>query len=641
MEFLVTGKIQSLSKTFFEPLSLNHKIITAAEDIDSTIIGKHVKNYNCSPLDEDFLHLFHTHSFEGVIHFVDGLEESEETTFGINELINILDKCVLSKVQKIIIVSSTYIYNGMDHPSEESIPRPTTRKGNLLLAYEKICEMYRDNYGLAITVLHIPFLFGEYDRYSFFGKILYNMHELQEVEIPGRPEQIVEFLSQKDFAQLIERILIEQKIDIPMINISGASSISIQGIYSLLDRQGKGQNISFSQNELLTGPPVASRIAEKHYKWQPTTTITEELPNMLEAIKIHKVKRNKTKWQQLVDFYHQHSFILIALELFIGFVLMEYLNTVSTILIQFYMIDFRLLYVVLFTAVHGRKAGIIAGILASYSIFRGYQLSGVDWRIVFYNVENWLPFVGYIVTALLLGYIRDRKDMEIVDKKIENNYLTKRYILLNDLYETAVSSKEQYKKQIINYRDSFGRIFSIISKLDKVNPQEIFEESLYALEEFLENQSIAIYTFGEDARYAQLDICSKAITSEINETIDMQQYPRLLENIGKNKVWVNKEQLADYPDYVFSVYKDQIPAILICVQEAEFEQMTLSYKNNFNIICNIIDFSLLHAWKYTEHNQKKSIENKMIQMNQYKTKQNFNLSQEHTQEERREKNDKE
>ncbi|AZP03321.1 hypothetical protein [Jeotgalibaca ciconiae] len=74
MEFLVTGKIQSLSKTFFEPLSLNHKTITAAEDIDSIIIGKHVKNYNCSPLDEDFLHLFHTHSFEGVVHFVDGLE---------------------------------------------------------------------------------------------------------------------------------------------------------------------------------------------------------------------------------------------------------------------------------------------------------------------------------------------------------------------------------------------------------------------------------------------------------------------------------------------------------------------------------------------------------------------------------------
>ncbi len=56
---------------------------------------------------------------------------------------------------------------------------------------------------------------------------------------------------------------------------------------------------------------------------------------------------------------------------------------------------------------------------------------------------------------------------------------------------------KRYKKQILGSKDSFGKIFDITRKLDIVQPEELFIETMHIMEEVLENETFAFYSLSQ------------------------------------------------------------------------------------------------------------------------------------------------
>src|SRR5699024_8241959 len=125
---------------------------------------------------------------------------------------------------------------------------------------------------------------------------------------------------------------------------------------------------------------------------------------------------------------------------------------------------------------------------------------GMEWTVLFYNVENWIPFTTYLMAGSVTGYVKNKKTEEIKFTREEYELLRDKYIFLNEVYRSTMENKGEYKKQILGFKDSFGRIFDAVQKLDHILPQEIFLEALLIMEDILENHSIAIYSVDQYER---------------------------------------------------------------------------------------------------------------------------------------------
>ncbi|MDD4414204.1 MAG: hypothetical protein PHR14_06605, partial [Oscillospiraceae bacterium] len=294
------------------------------------------------------------------------------------------------------------------------------------------------------------------------------------------------------------------------------------------------------------------------------------------------------------------TMIIKTSEMVLGFLLMEYLNTSTATAVQFRYVDFRLLYVILLAAVHGLKTGVAAALLASFSCIVAYLSGGMDWRILLYNIDNWLPFACYIIAGSVVGYTKDKKDKELNFITEEKDLLEKRYIFLNELYQNALQSKNQYKKQIMTYRNSFGRLFEVARRLNTFTPDMVYKEALYVLEDILDNQTIAIYNISNNANFARLIVCSKKYIDIQQKSIELSEYELFIKGLTKGEVWANTDCDNRYPDYAFPIYRDDRLISFIMVNKATHEQMAMYYENLIKILCNMIEDSLVRAQAFTE-----------------------------------------
>lgn len=72
---------------------------------------------------------------------------------------------------------------------------------------------------------------------------------------------------------------------------------------------------------------------------------------------------------------------------------------------------------------------------------------------------------------------------------------------MQEMYQETLQDKRQYKKQILGSRDSFGKIFDITRKLDVIQPQKLFMETIRVMEDVLENHTIVLYSLDSWKRF--------------------------------------------------------------------------------------------------------------------------------------------
>lgn len=572
----------------------------ASGDVDAGISGKNCVLFGSDPGDDGFEKLFRTYAFNAVIFFSSRPEEPEGSFRDLEQLETVLKLCANHDVDKVIFVSSTVVYEGLTNVDETTVPMPTSKMGLLLYSCEQLCDIYRKKHGISVVVLRPPSLFGYYESKSIIGNIVLQIATKNFVQFYGIEEQLIDFLSLEDFGELVVRILYDWQHNISVINVPGARKKTFAQLGRGLYRVVHTTRIAFSGKPAHVYPPVQSNIARKAFDWTPIIDIDDEIPHLIECIDSIKRKPKTGLRKRIYSFFKTKTFILKVAELLIAYLCMEYLNYLTKTTVQFQSIDFRLLFILLMGTVHGLKTGLAAAFLASYSCLIGYMNEGVDWRILVYNIDNWLPFAGYIITGTITGYTKDKNtnNLEFITDKHKD--LEKRYEFLNDVYTSALSNKEQYKKQIISYRDSFGRILDFSKRLNTVMPDLIFKEALLSLEDILDNRTISIYSIESNGVFGRLNVCSKKIAETTSKSIDLKKFVLFKEKLSPGEVWSNTSRIIMYPDYVFPVFREDKLVLIVTIQKAEYDQLAMYFENLFKVVCSFIEESLLRAKDYNE-----------------------------------------
>lgn len=266
--------------------------------------------------------------------------------------------------------------------------------------------------------------------------------------------------------------------------------------------------------------------------------------------------------------------------------------------VYFKFVDVRLLYIVIMGTMYGMKAGWIAAGLECIVLVRQYALLRVSGTLLFYNIENRIPFVVYLMAGSITGYIRNKKADEIAFSKKEYSLLKDKYLFLNDVYHGAIENKGEYKKQILGFKDSFGKIFDAVQRLDSQLPETIFLEGLGVMENILENHSVAIYMLDSWQRFGRLAVCSSSQLSKLTKSIRISEYQELYDVVSKGEVWKNTELREDVPMYACGVFQEKEMVLLITLQEAGAEQYGMHYMNIFKILCGLVQTSFFRALEY-------------------------------------------
>lgn len=594
MEVLLTGKVSCVTQEFLDTAFPRAHVIIADDGEQYLKRNKMITYYPFSVLDKRMRDLFQSHSFDKIVYFSEYLELHGAPYGELEKLRALLRVCQEGGVDLDDNPTKIMYITPQDALFEESGSNAV-----VLRACEELCEYYTAKRRLSIKIVRSPYLLQNEDPKGYLNRLFEEMMQTKTVTITERQEQICSFIGMNDLGDFLYRLMDFWENDTQIVNLPPAKIHTFGEFGEALKALEPGVQVRYTGETKNYIREVSSQTARQQYGWFAGTDMLEELPDLYSYYRAW-IQKPKSRGAAIREYLTTHRFIICAIELIIGFFCVEGFNRLMLTTIQFDFVDLRLAFIVIMASIYGVNAGIAAAVLEGLSIVLAYRATGMTWQVLFYEPSNWLVFLWYFVVGAVCGYIRDKKDSEIAFARNEKKLLQEKFLYLNQVYEDSIRHRSQYRKQIIGFRDSFGKIFQVTKRLDKVLPDHICEEALAVLEEILENKTVALYTISRDNRYARLNVASHPLYGRIPKTLPMDSFSLALPALKKDEVWRNVQMLEGYPTYLAGVRKDGEVKALIAVYKTEYDQMGMYYANLIRILCGLIQISLYRAVEYND-----------------------------------------
>ena len=586
MRTLLVGNTGYITNKFVEEAFPESLVMVMG---DTSIRKNRKKNLFVRPFvknEKELEDIFSTYDFEQIIYFSNYLTFHGETRGEAEMLRKILQLCRGKRNMRIVYLTGP-----------ERLYDVTTGKTLLVSEMENLSREYAKLYKTTVKIIRSPYLYSEQYEKDFLNTVFREISAEQKITFQEDESQRMFFLSMQDLAELMYKIFDNWDEDEEILNIADGFDHCFKDLGDKLTELCPHLKVSYARHSIMENMLKDDKIIRYKYGWFPKISILEELPELYE----HYQERNNIKEGRLDSLKHiisKHKAAVRVAEFAAFFILFELLNGIAGNQAQFKMIDLRLIFVVLFGSTYGINYGIAAAAAESLSLIRAFEAEGSSWYVLFYEPSNWIPFIFYFAVGAICGYIRMKNKDNVQFIKEENNLLQEKFLFTREMYQETIEDKNLYKKQILGSKDSFGKIFDITRKLDVIQPQELYIETIRVLEDVLENKTFGLYTLNRENGYGRLETASAQVQGNYPNSIKLSEYSAAMEELENGNVWANREFLEKYPMYMAGVRKNGELVMLICIQQASREQMSLYFLNLFKILSGLVETSLLRALEY-------------------------------------------
>ena len=586
MRTLLVGNTGYITNKFVEEAFPESLVMVMG---DTSIRKNRKKNLFVRPFvknEKELEDIFSTYDFEQIIYFSNYLTFHGETRGEAEILRKILQLCRGKRNMRIVYLTGP-----------ERLYDVPTGKTLLVSEMENLCREYAKLYKTTVKIIRSPYLYSEQYEKDFLNTVFREISAEQKITFQEDESQRMFFLSMQDLAELMYKIFDNWDEDEEILNIADGFDHCFKDLGDKLTELCPHLKVSYARYSIMENMLKDDKIIRYKYGWFPKISILEELPELYE----HYQERNNIKEGRLDSLKHiisKHKAAVRVAEFAAFFILFELLNGIAGNQAQFKMIDLRLIFVVLFGSTYGINYGIAAAAAESLSLIRAFEAEGSSWYVLFYEPSNWIPFIFYFAVGAICGYIRMKNKDNVQFIKEENNLLQEKFLFTREMYQETIEDKNLYKKQILGSKDSFGKIFDITRKLDVIQPQELYIETIRVLEDVLENKTFGLYTLNRENGYGRLETASAQVQGNYPNSIKLSEYSAAMEELENGNVWANREFLENYPMYMAGVRKNGELVMLICIQQASREQMSLYFLNLFKILSGLVETSLLRALEY-------------------------------------------
>ena len=586
MRTLLVGNTGYITNKFVEEAFPESLVMVMG---DTSIRKNRKKNLFVRPFvknEKELKDIFSTYDFEQIIYFSNYLTFRGETRGEAEILRKILQLCRGKRNMRIVYLTGP-----------ERLYDVPTGKTLLVSEMENLSREYAKLYKTTVKIIRSPYLYSEQYEKDFLNTVFREISAEQKITFQEDESQRMFFLSMQDLAELMYKIFDNWDEKEEILNIADVFDHCFKDLGDKLTELCPHLKVSYARHSIMENMLKDDKIIRYKYGWFPKISILEELPELYE----HYQERNNIKAGRLDIIKHilsKYKTVVRAVEFAAFFILFELLNGIAGNQAQFKMIDLRLLFVVLFGSMYGINYGIAAAAAESLSLIRAFEAEGSSWYVLFYEPSNWIPFIFYFAVGAICGYIRMKNKNNVQFIKEENDLLQEKFLFTREMYQEAIEDKNLYKKQILGSKDSFGKIFDITRKLDVIQPQELYIETIRVLEDVLENKTFGLYTLNRENGYGRLETASAQVQGNYPNSIKLSEYSAAMEELENGNVWANREFLENYPMYMAGVRKNGELVMLICIQQVSREQMSLYFLNLFKILSGLVETSLLRALEY-------------------------------------------
>lgn len=608
MEYiLITGNTKLLSQEVLDILTRQYRLVVTVGDERAESEGKdkNLQVYHMNPMDEKFQQLFDAWSFRMVV-YLSSYADGAEGSFGdMKQLERSLACARTAEVEKFVLVSTADSQDYFRRTARGG--QPLEREYQSERAFhagqsEDMCRYFKKHTEMKMFTLWCPYLAGKVNENNFLGGIFQKLANQEKIVLPGKEEEQVDFLSMTDLARLLWQLAEETEDE-------SLSAYAVSGYRHTWKDFGEGlQAASSGKAQIVYGggehrvelPAYPSEL-RKRYGFIPMDDVIGDLGDYYETY-CREVLGGEQGWLRRTRDGAKKLFgkVFKYLELVLVFILIEFLARYSSESVYFKVVDVRLIFIVVMGTFYGMRLGVLSALMECAVLVIKYGQMGMDGAMLFYNVENWIPFAYYLMTGSVCGYLSDKKTDEMKFLRKDMQLLREKYLFMNRIYERVVENRGEYKRQILGFQDSFGKIFSAVQRLDEEMIGNVFLKGLQVIEEILRNHAIAIYTLDSWQRAGRLAVCSNSQLSKRTKTIWMEEFKELYDTVRKGEIYCNVGFQKNMPAYACGIMRDDQVALLILIWEADTEQYSTYYRNLFRILCSLVEVSFLRALDYEE-----------------------------------------
>lgn len=553
MKVLLVGNTGYVTEEFVEEAFPECQVMVLGNKMIKTVRRRELISRPFPRTELELGDIFRTYEFEAVVYFSNYLTLHGELEGEAENLRKILQYCRKG-------VQSHFLYV----TGPEGMFDVPTGKTLLVQNAEDVCRRYAGLYGLRVKILRVPYLYSGTYKKDFFYKIFQASKESQKLFFREAPEQKACFLYSMDLAELMYKLFDNWNDEEEVLNVPDVFGICFQDVTEELKKVLSPVSIIYKSSAVVEKIKEDDRQIRTNYNWFPKISVLDHISEMYKEYNEY-TKNNGGKVSWLTRLFNQNQRWLRVCEFVVCFLAFEFLQRLLGNQAQFKMIDLRLVFIVLFGSLYGLGYGIAGAAAQTVSLLLAYESQGTKWYTLFYEPANWIPFIFYFAAGAVCGYVRmkNRENLEFISE--ENQLIREKFLFMRDLYQATLQDKKRYKKQILGSKDSFGKIFDITRKLDIVQPEELFIETMHIMEEVLENETFAFYSLSQKNGYGRLEAASPKSQGMYSASVRLSEYTLALETLEKGQVWANRDFVKGYPMYMAGIRKEGSLVMLICI----------------------------------------------------------------------------
>lgn len=479
----------------------------------------------------------------------------------------------------------------------ESVLVPSTGKSVLAQSAEMLCRHYAQNSSLQVKILHLPYLYGTENTGGCEGfAALFAQAQTGCVRFDEQAQQPVYALCMEDLAELVARIFDCWTSELEEFTVPIAAPLLHRQLGEQLQQLCPGLQLEYG-TDTPQRYPADDGVLRTRYGWFAHYSLADDLPGLWQSWQAAHAAR-ETRAQRFWQTLRGKKRLLIFLEILATWLGTEALVRLTGVQAQFRMVDFRLLFVVLAGTVYGMNEGVLAAALAAVSLVVGYARQGIAPILLFYEPSYWLAFLVYFLAGAVCGYAQLHNTEIARFAREECTLLQQRLQFVRQLYQDTLEEKRALRRQLLGRKDSYGKLYAVTRQLDVLQPQALCRRALQALEQVLENHTLAIYQVDGSGRFARLTAACPAFAAKAPHTLTLKNYGQVLQQIRQEGTWVNRGLQAGLPMYAAAVRQNGTVEMLVLLFEAGEEQCSLYYQNLFRIFCGLTETALMRAKAY-------------------------------------------
>lgn len=594
-----------------------HRIFLLTGRRDRQFTYKHVfERYDYPYEDESVKDIFESVKPDMVIFMgaydtnFDWHRERQESVHYTAALMNILSTYAMAGKGRFVYFSSHEVYGGSYHNDISEVEKAVPRgfKAMAVAQGEEICENYRKTQGLDTLILRLDHLYGVPYKGQEENNPCFQMclEALKTGKVSASDRRSFSMLYLSDAVELSYKVMMEEQPALSCYHISSMEEIDEVKLAELVIKAMGGGirlvNNSVGERFRLV---LDGRLFREEFDQKIFVQYEEGVEQVVKYMKRHAESfisaedvggsRAGKIWHGIKGVFRR---VFPFVENLICFIPFFILNSKAADSEYFNRLDFFLLYVLLFAIVYGQQQAIFSSLLAvaGYFLQQMYGRTGFE-VLLDYNIYVWMAQL--FIIGMVVGYMRDQLQYVKDENEEEVRYLSRKVDDIADINDSNVRMKQSFETQLVNQRDSLGKVYEITSSLEAYESEEVLFYAARVLGELMDSKDVAVYTVA-NGDYARLFSFTSKEARKLGNSIKYTDMEDLHDDLKEHRVFINKKMDEKLPLMASAVYTDDRMELILMIWGIPWQRMTLAEANRLTIIGALIQNAVVHANRYLD-----------------------------------------